>query len=147
MKVSHTLQQKRREKQMLYERKVLRELSLVLLKDRVKQSFLPFFVGKDYKVSTLEDGCMDIAIESFLLGARFSHFGYRGEEERAVNERCLGEQKLLTNALYEYVTFWSPLGQSSMSQDGIYYTCERFVYEWWRDGFDKGKKRYLLRLK
>lgn len=146
MSIVTSLKDKRREKQMSYERKMLRELSLDILRKKIKAYFEPLFSrDKEWKMS-LEEGCMDIAIEAFLLGAHFSRFGFYGESLHLVKKRCQEEEKLLIDALYDYLCFWSPLGDRDFYQESIYYTCEQYVQDWWEDGFQKGEKRYRLRL-
>ncbi|WP_110113924.1 DUF2521 family protein [Bacillus sp. CGMCC 1.16541] len=147
MNVIMSLKEKRLEKQMVYERKMLRELSVDTLRDRIETYFEPLFIRKDYITSSIEEGCMDIAIESYLLGARFSRFGYYGEPENDVKVRCALEEKMLIDALYDYLNFWSPLGEEDLYQESIYYICEQYVHDCWTDGFQKGEKRYRLRLK
>ena len=147
MSIVTSLKDKRREKQMSYERKMLRELSLDLLRKKMRSYFEPIFSrDNDWKVS-LEEGCMDIAIEAFLLGAHFSRFGFYGESLQLVKKRCQEEEKFLIDALYDYLCFWSPLGDRDFYQESIYYTCEKYVQDWWEDGFQKGEKRYRLRLR
>jgi hypothetical protein len=146
MVIVTSLKDKRREKQINYERKMLRELSLDILRKKVRYYFEPlFFKDHDWTLS-LEEGCIDIAIEAFLLGAHFSRFGFYGESLPLVKKRCRAEEKVLIDALYNYLCFCSPEGEKDFYQESIYYTCEQYVQAWWEEGFQKGEKRYRLRL-
>jgi hypothetical protein len=147
MNVITNLKDKRREKQMTYERKMLRELSLETLQNKSVTYFESLFSAEADRKSSLQEGCIDIAIEAFLLGAHFSRFGFYGESLLSVKKRCQREEKTLINALYDYLCFWSPLGQEELYHESIYYTCEKYVQTWWEEGFLKGAKRYRLRLR
>ena len=57
-----------------YERKMLRELSL---KHCVQIFVMPFKCKELHR--QYEDYCIELGIESYLLGARYSKFGYYGE--------------------------------------------------------------------
>ncbi|WP_382549512.1 DUF2521 family protein, partial [Streptomyces sp. NPDC057131] len=72
---------KKREKQIKYERSVLKELSVKDLKEKVARYF-----GSSQLTSSvimnegMEEACYDVAIEAFLLGANFSKFSAWGED-------------------------------------------------------------------
>ena len=134
------LQERRREKQINYERKMLRELSLENMKGR----FLQYF-GKDY-IDVVEDGCVDVAIEAYLLGASYSKFGYYGESEDAVRIRCFQEEKHLIDTLFYFILYWGKIGESDAYQEGLYRCCEGYVGAWWKDGFTTGEKRFKMKL-
>lgn len=146
MNVITTLKEKRKEKQITYERKMLRELSLEGLKRKVNELFSEFLQTRAVFQTTLEDGCVDVAIEAYLLGAKFSKFGYYGENAVHVKQRCSRELKYFTDSLFDYFLYWGNIGDSDFVNESLYYTCEYFVDYWWSEGFQKGEKRYRLRL-
>lgn len=146
MNVITTFKEKKREKQVTYERKMLRELSLEGLKKTVKTHFSPFFITGPLFIKAIEEGCIDIAIEAYLLGARYSRFGYHGETPESVKQRCQAEEKYLIDAIFEFITYWGYIGDDHMANEALYYTCESYVDKWWHEGFNKGEKRYRLRL-
>lgn len=141
-----TFKVKQREKQIKYERSVLRDLSINTLKERVKQYF-----GSSRIVSSLimnsgiEEACYDVALEAYLLGAKLSKFGYYGEGIEAVRKRCYYEEKHLIDTLYNFLLYWGSSEEGVLSES-LYYMCEQYVHVWWRDGFDKGIRRHKLRL-
>ncbi|MDP4086753.1 MAG: YbaK family protein [Bacillota bacterium] len=146
MNVITTLKEKQREKQINYERSVLRDLSINLLKERVKQFFGSFRVSSGMVMNKgIEEACYDVALESYLLGAKFSKFGYYGESIEEVQERCLLEEKHLIDTLYNFLLYWGGEEEGTLSES-LYYMCEQYVHVWWRDGYEKGERRHKLRL-
>ncbi len=146
MNVITTLKDKRREKQIKYERSVLRDLSLSMLKERVNHYFGSTRVASNMLMNTgIEEACYDLALEAYLLGAKFSKFGYYGETVEQVRQRCFYEEKHLIDTLYNFLLYWGNGEEGSLSES-LYYNCEQYVYAWWKDGFDKGERRHRLRL-
>lgn len=84
MNVIVSLQEKQKEKQLKYERKMLRELSLKTLRSNIRDAFQMQELHRQY-----EDYCIELGIESYLLGARYSKFGYYGESFFDVKYRGL----------------------------------------------------------
>ncbi|WP_017754829.1 DUF2521 family protein [Calidifontibacillus oryziterrae] len=140
------LQEKREAKQITFERKVLRELSIKQLKEKVKVFFSPFFRSNSIFSTAIEDGSIDIAIEAYLLGARMSRFGYFGEKAEEVRSRCYEDEKFLTDSLYEYLQYWGATSGNDLVNESLYIASEQFVYYWWREGFLKGEMRHKLRM-
>ncbi len=95
--------------------------------------------------SGIEEACYDVAIEAYLLGAKFSRFGYYGENISAVKPRCEKEERHLIDTLYNFFLFWGK-GEEGVGSEELYYLCEQYVDSWWREGFMKGEKKYKLRL-
>jgi len=146
MNVITTFKDKRREKQITYERKMLRELSLEGLRNTVNHHFGNYFKTGTLFSSAIEEGCLDIAIESYLLGAKLSRFGHFGESMEEVKKRSYPDEKYLIDTLYEFLTYWGQIGESDFISESLYYTCVHYVEHWWTEGFRKGEKRYRLRL-
>lgn len=146
MNVISTLNDKRREKQIKYERAILKDLSLPLLKERVKQYFGSTRIANNVVMNAgVEEACYDVALEGFLLGAKYSKFGYYGERIGNVRQRCAEEEKHLIDTLYNFFLYWGQEAAGSLSES-LYYNCEQYVYSWWKDGFEKGERRHKLRL-
>lgn len=146
MNVITTFKEKRREKQITYERKMLRELSLEGLKKNVTDTFGSFFRVGSMLGSAIEEGCIDVAIEAYLLGAKYSRFAYFGESVEEVRRRCYQYEKNLIDALYEFVCYWGHIGEHGFVNESLYYACEHYVTYWWMEGFNKGEKRHRLKL-
>ena len=146
MKVITTFVDKRKEKQLKYEKSVLREISIKALKEKVK-----YYFGSSDLTSSLilhsgiEEACYDVAIEAYLLGAHFSKFGYYGESVDDVKRRCLKEEKHLIDTLYNFMLYWGK-GMEGVYSESLYYLCEQYVESWWMEGFRKGERRHKLRL-
>ncbi|MDQ0233522.1 DUF2521 family protein [Metabacillus malikii] len=139
-----SIKQKRHQKDLIYEKKMLRELSLTEIQKRTDQYFSPF-INKNKKV-VIEESCIDFAIEAFLLGAKYSRFGYYGEPIEVANERCKGEEKRLVNELFDYFTNWGRVHLSNLSFDELFIASEHFIHTFWKQGFIKGELRHKLRL-
>lgn len=135
--------ERREQKQLLFERKALMELTLPEVAKDVKKRFLPFHDRSSYVQKELEETGIDMAIEAYLVGASYSKFSYFGETEQQVRERAFKEIKQYTDALFDYWLFW---GECDLVNEQLYYTCESFIERWWRSGFQKGEKRYRMRL-
>lgn len=146
MNVITTFNQKRYEKQITFERKVLRELSMKTLQETYNRYLLPYEQEHRYTYSPLEENSIDIAIEAYLLGANMGRFGYFGEDRQSVRERCYDELEELTAMLYEQFLTWEELNDNEGLTSEIYNACKNYIHSWWDEGFTKGEKRYRLRL-
>ncbi|WP_088106074.1 YbaK family protein [Halalkalibacter urbisdiaboli] len=143
MAVITTFFDKRREKQWKFERKVLRRVSLKKMKGNVRDHFrqvIPFhFLTHPFLI----DPCMDLAIDAYLLGAEYGRFGYLGETEDEVKERCNVELNDLSHSLFDFLQTW--LMNEDYLLDSLKITTDVFINEWWEKGFREAEK--LLRLK
>lgn len=146
MNVITTFKEKRREKQIKYERTVLKDLSIKVLKSRVQHFFGSSRITSNLMMNSgIEEACYDIAIEAFLLGAKFSKFGYYGENVEDIRKRCYKEEKHLTDTLYNFLLYWGQ-GDEGIMSESLFYSCEQYVQIWWEDGFRNGERRRKLRL-
>jgi hypothetical protein len=146
MNVITTLREKQKAKQVKYDRKILRELSIETLKARVQEFFGSDRLSGEYSTDVLEEGCCDVAIEAFLLGANYSKFGYYGETIETARDRCRSEEKHLIDTLFNFILYWGKVGDNDIYNEGLYYRCEGFVAVWWKEGFEKGERRRKMRL-
>ncbi|WP_445492965.1 DUF2521 family protein [Niallia sp. 03133] len=145
MTVITTFDEKKREKQIKYERSVLREINIKDLKEKVARYF-----GSSHLTSSMmmtkgiEEACYDVAIEAFLLGANFSKFSDYGESKESIKNRCYEEDKHLKDTLFHFLLYWG--SEESSKNESLLYLCEQFVDDWWKEGFVKANKRRKLRL-
>ncbi|WP_102349478.1 YbaK family protein [Bacillus sp. Marseille-P3661] len=146
MNVITTFKEKRHAKQIAFEHKLLRELSLKSLKEKVKLFFSPFFKSNSIYATAIEDGSVDMAIEAYLLGAKMSRFGYFGETEDQVRQRCYKEEQYLIDNLFDYLQYWGATGGNDLVSESLFHACEQYIGNWWKEGFRKGELRYRLRL-
>lgn len=146
MNVVTTFNEKRREKQLKYEKSVLKEISIKTLKERVSQYFGSSDLTSNLLMqSGIEEACYDVAIEAYLLGAHFSRFGYYGESAQDVRRRCTKEEKHLIDTLYNFLLYWGK-GMEGVYSESLFYLCEQYVSSWWMEGFRNGERRHKLRL-
>lgn len=146
MNVITTFKEKKREKQIKYERTLLRDISIQMLKARVKQYFGSSRLASGLLMKAgIEEACYDVAIEAYLLGARMSRFGYYGETIESVKQRCEDDVKHLSDTLYNFLLYWGH-GEEATLSESLFYICEEYVQSWWREGFQKGERRHKLRL-
>lgn len=146
MNVITTLKDKREAKRIAFERKVLRELSINKLKEKVNLYFSPYFRSQSIFSTAIEDGTIDIAIELYILGAKMSRFGYFGETEEQVRKRCADELKYYADSLFEYLQYWGAAAGNDLINESIYLAAEQFASFWWNEGFRKGEMRHKMRL-
>jgi hypothetical protein len=141
-----TFIEKKREKQMKYEKSMLRDISVKTLKERVQLYFGSSRLTQNLIMNSgIEEACYDVAIEAFLLGANLSRFGYYGESVKDVKLRCHQEEKHLVDTLYNFLLYWGS-GQEGVMSESLYYQCEQYVDSWWLDGFQKGERKIKLKL-
>jgi len=139
-----SIKQKRYQKELKYEKKMLRELSLTEIKHQMNYCFGKMIDNGRKKI--IEEACVDYAIEAFLLGAKYSRFGYYGETMDAANKRCQHEEKRLIDEFYDYFLNWGKVKINDVSYDELYIASEHYIHTFWQEGFIKGEKRYKLRL-
>ncbi|MGG1398689.1 YbaK family protein [Bacillus salipaludis] len=146
MTVITTFKEKKREKQINYERSVLKDLSIKTLKERVQHYFGSSRITSSFVMHAgVEEACYDVALEAYLLGAKFSKFGYYGEDIEEVKKRCYKEEKHLIDTLFNFLLYWGNGEEGTMSES-LYYLCEQYIHVWWLDGYQKGERRHKLRL-
>jgi hypothetical protein len=117
-----------------------------MLKGRVQRFFgsTKFSQGLMLQ-SGIEEACYDVAIEAYLLGAKYSRFGHYGESMESIRKRCWTEEKHFADTLYNFLLYLGSLDEGRYNES-LYYLCEQYVGEWWIEGFKKGERRYKLRL-
>lgn len=141
-----TFYEKKREKQIKYEKSVLKELTVKALRDKLRQCFgTSSFTSMYILQAGIEEACYDVAIEAYLLGAHLSRFGYYGERMEDVRKRCTEEEKHLIDTLYNFLLCWGN-GMEGIYSESLYYSCEKYVKNWWIEGFRNGKRRHKLKL-
>lgn len=142
-----SLKEKRKEKQIKYERTLLRELSIAKIKQSMERIFASSQASKFISVhSGIEGACFEVAIEAFLLGANYSRFGYYGEPIEVVRERCKEQEQHMIDTLFHFFLFCVK-GEEELFEHEFDRICERFIQYWWLEGYNKGKIRHKLRLR
>jgi hypothetical protein len=136
----------KRKKDRLYEQGMLRELSLEKIMNSIEHCFGSIFHLLDNS-TYIKDGCVDFAIEAYLLGAGYGKFGYYGESAQIAVTRSEKEERELVNDFYEYIFHWSDAFRVHLKEESVYMECEQFIRKWWIEGFSARKKRLKLRLR
>ncbi|MFN2748136.1 MULTISPECIES: YbaK family protein [Bacillus] len=137
----------KQKKQIHLEKKLLCELSLEKMITRAEECFAPLFYFYSKHTDILYDGCIDFAIEAYLMGAQYGKFGYHGESVQKAMARSEKEERQLLHELYDYAVSWSEAFNIAVANEPLYYACESFIQSWWKEGFNQREKRFKLRLK
>lgn len=141
MNVITNFREKRRAKQITFEKSLLKELKIMQLKSQLKESFSYFIDADTHQRKAREDYCFELAVETYLLGARYSRFGFYGEPIENVKERSAKETEWLA-----YLFYSSVFGRKDDIQTEPFNQCKSFLHNWWLDGYVKGERRHRLRL-
>ncbi|MGO4890153.1 DUF2521 family protein [Anaerobacillus sp. MEB173] len=144
MTVITTFFDKQRKKQWMFERKVLRKLSLVAIRNKTREHFESLFSPQLTNHPFIEDFCIDLAIDAYLVGAEYSRFGYYGEAIGKVKRRSSQKIKDITDKLTEFLSLYCD--ENDLIMESISSACETFIIHWWEQGFKEGEMRYRMRL-
>ncbi|MBS4197959.1 DUF2521 family protein [Lederbergia citri] len=145
MNVMTNFEERKREKQLTIERKLLRDLSIEELKKSLIIHFNALRIGVGPLDEGVEEACFDVAIEAYLNGGEFSRFTIHGETMEMAKKRCHQDITHFIDTLYYFWLYWD-YGKKMISDEDIFLACEHFVYYWWVNGYRKGERRYKLRL-
>ncbi|PGS52772.1 DUF2521 family protein [Bacillus sp. AFS041924] len=141
MNLITNFREKRREKQIKFEKSLLKELKIMQLKAQLKDSFSYFIDADSHQRKAREDYCLELVVETYLLGARYSRFGFFGEPIENVKRRSAKESEWLA-----YLFYSSVFGRKDDIQTEPFDRCKSFLNNWWLDGYVKGERRHRLRL-
>lgn len=137
---------RRRERQIRFERSVLHELSIAILKKSVENYFGDIQTNRDVIFDqAIKEGCYDVAIEVYLLGSSYSRLGYYGKPIEDVMASSAEERENFSKALRDFIVFWGTK-PDEQDQDTLCKQCSQFVDHWFVEGFIKGKMKYKMRL-
>lgn len=138
---------RRRERQIRFERSVLRELSLEKLKKGFQIYFGPLFIhGRFLLGNAIEEGCYDVAVEAYLSGSRYSRLSYYGEPLESLKSKSFSERRSLAKTLEEFILYWGNMYEEGKYNEAIPACCENFVDYWWEEGLIKGKIKYKMKI-
>ncbi|MDG5788078.1 DUF2521 family protein [Evansella sp. AB-P1] len=144
MNVVTDLGERRRKKQWKFERSMLRALSIEDMRKDVHERFFQNLVGQSVGKLYLIDYCLDIGIDAYLLGSEYGRFGYYGETEEQVQERCKEELNTYIRQTTSQFSSWFSL--DSKEEEQQWHRSAGFIKKWWTLGFKEGEKKYRLRL-
>ncbi|MFA9556521.1 DUF2521 family protein [Evansella sp. AB-rgal1] len=144
MNVVTDLGERRRKKQWKFERSMLRTLSIDDMRKDVHDQFFHNLVGQSVGKLYLIDYCLDIGIDAYLLGSEYGRFGYFGESQERVQERCKEELETYIGQTTSQFSSWFSLTEE---EERIQWEKSRvFILRWWNKGFQEGEKKFRLRL-
>lgn len=90
----------KRQKDFELEKNLLKELSLRQIIQSVKDCLEPLFPFLHDERDIITEGCIDFAIEAYLLGGRFGIFGYYGESMQSISARSAREEEEPTYGVF-----------------------------------------------
>ncbi len=125
---------RKQQKQLLYERQVLGEISYEQIKKKAHQYFSHFFL-----LPTMEEYCVMLGIEAYLLGASYCKFYHMGETMEEIRKRCC--HKSLMEELYFLF-----IREGFVDCEPLYKSCTEYIDNWWSEGILRGERRLRLRL-
>ncbi len=62
-----------------------------------------------------------------------------------VKDRSLEEEQQLTEMLFLFLMNMT-MREEVEDKNLLYKSCEQFISAWWREGYEKGERRYRLKL-
>jgi hypothetical protein len=95
----------------------------------------------------MTEGCIDFAIEAYLLGGRFGVFGYYGESMQSVSARSAREEEELRMEFFEYLYHWTHEQYTTFDKNTVYEAARKFIKDWWTEGFVQREKQCKLRMR
>ncbi|TGA96801.1 DUF2521 family protein [Sporolactobacillus shoreae] len=137
-------QERQRHKQLDFERRALQDLSFEKIEKAIHRSFDLFIPAIPSGGGIALEMCAEYALEAFLLGSSMSRFGFYGENRETAYERCEASFARLLDDFCDFWQFWMP--EDTRLSD-LRQSCERYLREWWTDGFETSLKRWKLKLR
>lgn len=142
MNVITTLNDKRREKQWNFERKMLRHIDLKKMERSIKEWVRPLMPFQFQAYPFLLDQSIDMTIDAFLLGTEYGRFGIYGESTIDSKKRCDAELTMLSHSLCDTLSGWN--GESP--SESLLTAIDMLLGTWWEKGYLEARKAYKLRL-
>ncbi|AEP89221.1 YbaK family protein [Bacillus subtilis] len=137
----------KRQKDFELEKNLLKELSLRQIIQSVKDCLEPLFPFLHDERDIITEGCIDFAIEAYLLGGRFGIFGYYGESMQSISARSAREEEELRMEFFDYLYNWIHEQYSTLDKNTVYEAARKFIKDWWTAGFVQREKQCKLRMR
>lgn len=134
-------------KQLAFERNLLRELTFTEVQNDVAMRFKRFFHSFQVYESAIKEEAVEQAMEAYLLGAEASQFILMGESMEEIQKRYESELGTITLDFFDYLEYW----QQASGINGWFVvkaekSCGDFIDTWWKIGLERGERRRRLRL-
>ncbi|RYM04858.1 DUF2521 family protein [Sporolactobacillus sp. THM7-7] len=137
-------QKKQRYKQLDFERRALRDLSLEKIEASIHHCFSQYMVLVPASDQTVRDMCAEYAMEAFLLGSSMARFGFYGEDmDRVFQQRSRNRMDEMAEDFCTFWLFWT----QTRKYDGLFHVCEQYLYTWWAEGFESSLRRWRLKMR
>ncbi|PJH91297.1 YbaK family protein [Bacillus sp. SN1] len=137
----------KRQKDFELEKNLLKELSLRQIIQSVKDCLEPLFPFLHDERDIISEGCIDFAIEAYLLGGRFGIFGYYGESMQSISARSAREEEELRLEFFDYLYNWIHEQYATFDKNTVYEVACKFIKDWWTEGFVQREKQCKLRMR
>ncbi len=137
----------KRQKDFELEKNLLKELSLRQIIQSVKDCLEPLFPFFHDERDIITEGCIDFAIEAYLLGGRFGIFGYYGESMQSISARSAREEEELRMEFFDYLYNWIHEQYTTFDKNTVYAAARKFIKDWWTEGFVQREKQCKLRMR
>ncbi|MCY9374170.1 YbaK family protein [Bacillus spizizenii] len=137
----------KRQKDFELEKNLLKELSLRQIIQSVKDCLEPLFPFLHDERDIITEGCIDFAIEAYLLGGRFGIFGYYGESMQSISARSAREEEELRMEFFDYLYNWTHEQYAAFDKNTVYEAARKFIKDWWTEGFVQREKQCKLRMR
>lgn len=137
----------KRQKDFELEKNLLKELSLRQIIQSVKDCLEPLFPFFHDERDIITEGCIDFAIEAYLLGGRFGIFGYYGESMQSISARSAREEEELRMEFFDYLYNWTHEQYATFDKNTVYEASRQFIKDWWTEGFVQREKQCKLRMR
>ncbi|SDI07779.1 Protein of unknown function [Alteribacillus persepolensis] len=139
-----SLEPHRVKKEWQEEKKLLQYLRVEEIQVTAEKMFVPVFSQFHFPYSFLEEACLDMALEAFLSGGKFSRYVENGELEFRFKMQAVLAINKITTELHDFMSGWveEPAAKRSDLKDIV----EVFITYWWKRGLQAGTQRSLLRL-
>lgn len=128
------------------EKKLLRTLSLQRVTAASEKFTKRLFPFADDPAGIMSDGCIDFAIEAFLVGGRYGESSKYGESFDDIKKRSSQEDDELIEELAGCLQSWGSMFRMEQKTAFLYPFAKDFLSMWWQEGFRESEKRHKLRL-
>lgn len=128
------------------EKKLLRTLSLQRVTAASEKFTKRLFPFADDPAGIMSDGCIDFAIEAFLVGGRYGESSKHGESFDDIKKRSSQEDDELIEELAGCLQSWGSMFRMEQKTSFLYPFAKDFLSMWWQEGFRESEKRHKLRL-
>ncbi|MFD2707261.1 DUF2521 family protein [Salibacterium lacus] len=135
-----SLEPHRIQKEWKEEKRLLQDLDAQEVKATAEKVFTPVFHRFEFSYSFLEEACMDLALEAFLSGGKFSRYVENRALPFTFQLQAAAAAGGIAEELYEFMQCWVE------DDPGCYYkemkeAVDSFIMYWWKRGLETGVRK------